>query len=1020
MYDIYIKNYLNSSGTVTTTETLMYSIPLTSTYQDNIVIDPVVSCEMGKTGSLEFTIRQNNPYYGCWQQMRTIIRVVYDGTTIFRGRALTIDNTLDGAKKLHFEGDMAFLLDTHQPGVKEEDRTEITILAYLQRLISRHNTQMDDNSQPDKADHKFTLGEVPGQYSNSITSAMRVNPDSTKKYGTDSRTTTMAALEELQKDYGGYFRTRYVNGVTYLDWLEAWFNPSTNLQSVEVSDNLIDLSNSAEVENIFTAVVPIGNNSGKEVTIEGYKEDIHGANDRILVPQIVSLFTDAELNSGYHTKSDYQNAINRYGIIYKVQKFENADTKEKLWNYCIDWIKNNYVGSVVNYTLTAIDMHHIDGYVQKYLVGDRIKLIYPNPDTMASNPGETIEKDVTIISIKYNLHNPEKNSYAVGTPNSLVQKKYGSASGNKGGGGGGGHNQNDDEMKQQEYEAKLKATETQVWRMVISEKGDKPTYIALKEKYGDDAAENAQKAAYTVIMRAQEKVFDPDDEFDGEDKYVMPSILIDGPGSMISILSSQMANEHIPLSAKAAMDKAMNEALEKKQLTLDAVKSIVIGGLQNNITLLEPVKETLPLTEEGAAEYLYELGMYGKNPVLTISPEAFDDTLSGRMCSGAISVVKKVKAPLDNLLNKWGFKTESDITTASVQGMNGSVNSQLSTQGEDGTGDKPNVLTDGINGLSEYFDPDSGDGILDKIQTVITDGRDGSIVCGETDNPSKPPVTVNKTITYTGSDGKTHTIEGAIKATDFYDTTIGSLNANLINVNDLVVNHTALIANLQAGVANIRELFADYAKIADLNAQIAKIPTLTGIAASFSGNVSCSGLIADALYIRGSSTSQDVSKAVKYVLRTSAEGATNTTLEIQHFDGTKEELTFKRAAVPNMTGSWGGGTVRITNANDPNSPVYYQATVYQGTAEQASDNPNHYTGKIKYSTTGQGEYETGAVFFVDATSRYDAGRNSVRTMRPSSLGFGQQGTSLGTLSGVSPGRTIHFKVGDTYYYFLCT
>ena len=129
MYDIYIKNYANSNGVVQTAEALLYSIPLTSTYRSNILTDPVVKTEMGKAGTLEFSVHPDHPYYNCWQQMKTIMRIVYDGTTIFRGRALTIDNTLFGDKKIHCESDLLslWIASRQEPKRKLEQKSPFSL-----------------------------------------------------------------------------------------------------------------------------------------------------------------------------------------------------------------------------------------------------------------------------------------------------------------------------------------------------------------------------------------------------------------------------------------------------------------------------------------------------------------------------------------------------------------------------------------------------------------------------------------------------------------------------------------------------------------------------------------------------------------------------------------------------------------------------------------------------------------------------------------------------------------------------
>ena len=118
MYDIFIKNFYEN-GVLVTGERRLYSIPISQEDREYVLTDPMVTCTAGKTGSFEFTIYPNHPYYHAIAQMRSIMRVKYDGDTIFRGRILTVDNSLKGAKKIHCEGDMAFLLDSYQMSSKK-------------------------------------------------------------------------------------------------------------------------------------------------------------------------------------------------------------------------------------------------------------------------------------------------------------------------------------------------------------------------------------------------------------------------------------------------------------------------------------------------------------------------------------------------------------------------------------------------------------------------------------------------------------------------------------------------------------------------------------------------------------------------------------------------------------------------------------------------------------------------------------------------------------------------------------
>lgn len=450
--EIYIKNF-KMGGSVVQTSTLLQSVPLSMT--DHNLIDPKVKAEMGKAPSLEFAMDVDHPYYDALLQMKTLMRVVFAGETIFRGRVLTIDVDMMGRKQVHCEGDFAFLMDTPQDGTEEKNRETITVHTYLQRLITKHNSMCGDD------DHKFHLGEYPNHYSSGIQHEQQIIPSAEQakqKFGNSSWNSTMDRIEDVLNTFGGYWRTRYVDEThIYLDWLDLYFRPyDESRQRIEVASNLIDFSGSNELENIFTAVIPIGKQDNKELFLNEYWPSVssgHAKVNYVLVPEIANLgiFSDDELNKGYHTKEDYQNAINNFGMIYKTVTFENADNCDKLFSYATDWIKNNFLGSITSYDITALDIANQDPTVNPILVGDEVKVVHPSIG----------EKILTAISIDYDLYNPWKTKYKIGSPNNLLNATYGVANKKSGGkkgsgngitGGGGGGGGGDEPPTQQQID----------------------------------------------------------------------------------------------------------------------------------------------------------------------------------------------------------------------------------------------------------------------------------------------------------------------------------------------------------------------------------------------------------------------------------------------------------------------------------------------------------------------------------------------------------------------------------------
>ena len=268
MFEIYIRNFLPPAGSnggseIVENEELMYEIPSVEV-DDNGLIDPKVKTEMGKAGSFEFSMEQTNPWYSSLLQLRTLMRVKYDDETIFYGRVLSIDTDMFGKRSVHCEGALAFLLDTMMEATKEDDRESISLSTYVKDLIDTHNNMVAD--EPSK---QFQYGQIPGYYSQDIPSSMKPGSEN-RKFGTGSWTSIMNCLDDLTSKYGGYWRARYndSDGRLYLDWFKNMFDPNVINQPLELTENIIDISNTVDVNGIFTVLIPEGTKNGQSLYLD--------------------------------------------------------------------------------------------------------------------------------------------------------------------------------------------------------------------------------------------------------------------------------------------------------------------------------------------------------------------------------------------------------------------------------------------------------------------------------------------------------------------------------------------------------------------------------------------------------------------------------------------------------------------------------------------------------------------------------------------------------------------------------
>lgn len=781
MYDIFIKNFYEN-GVLVRDERRLYSVPISQADRDYVLTDPTVTCDTGKTGSFEFTIYPNHLYYHAIAQMRTIMRVKYDGDTIFRGRILTVDNTLTGAKKIHCEGDMAFLLDSFQMGSKKEERTETNLNDYIYHVLDNHNRQVSENGETDKL---IFPGHIPGSYPSYYTKDQIID-NAVGKFGSNSHEQTMNALETLTKEYGGFLRTRYndVDNRVYLDWCRNWFRMDTGTnQPIAITQNIIDAQSSSEVNNIFTAVIPVGSKEGKDVFINGYRTDIHGDNNRILVPQIQHVFSDDKLNTGYVNKAIFLKAVDQYGIIYKVQNFSNADTQEKLWNYAWDWVLHNYVGGITNYDLTAVDMHHVNGVVQKYLVGDFIPLVLP-PDLTELDeysPGSSTTIYRTILSAKYNLHNPEKNSYTAGIASDILNREYGvsTSSKSKGGKGGagakGGASGNNTKTIGGDSNLTDRTLKELAWNYVISSTYNNDLYKELQasDPTGERAAA-AQKATHTRLTRDIKAVeVLPDGSTEEKFYGVASTLIMDATKGTLDILN--------PVVNFLGLD-----ALGNKITELRTVKSMEIDGYNGYLSM-----KNVP-TYHTVIDPVVDPFIKPLSPFVDIV-----GNVAGNLLDPFNVFDLRSKNKGANMLFTGGT-ADNKKTTASTDGEKGWIGEIVNVIGSDGSG------------------------MLD-IATIIQNGTGnngkGSEAVGK-DAYGNWLIHLNEPLQYSDSEG-VHTIpDGVVDAADY-----STLQSGLERIPSFVTQIGVFKTLIADNVAAIN-LKADQADFNSLKSKVAEIEKL--------------------------------------------------------------------------------------------------------------------------------------------------------------------------------------------------
>ena len=182
-----------------------------------VVFSPRLSLEMGKAGTLEFSIPPTNKYYGELRQLRTIITVEMDEVEIFRGRVLSIERNFNNMKKIYCEGDLAYLVDSVQRGERFNGKAH----ALFRKIVAAHNASVE-------TEKRFEVGEIGIENRDVILSGQdegEEDPDVglidyeqiAINSVADEWMTSYDYIQTCLIDYcGGYLRTRKVGDTVYL------------------------------------------------------------------------------------------------------------------------------------------------------------------------------------------------------------------------------------------------------------------------------------------------------------------------------------------------------------------------------------------------------------------------------------------------------------------------------------------------------------------------------------------------------------------------------------------------------------------------------------------------------------------------------------------------------------------------------------------------------------------------------------------------------------------------------------
>lgn len=302
--------------------------------------------EVNKTGSFKFSIPPTHPQYDSIVKHKSVIKLLHNNELIFVGRVLNDEIDFYNMKNVECEGELSFLLDSiqRQKEYHLDGGSANVIETYLKDLISIHNSQVDDYK-------KFTVGNV------------TVTDPNNYLYKISNYENTLNVInEDLIDTFGGYILTRHSGDTTYLDYVSEYSGVCS--QTIEFGKNIVDMTRYIKGEEIFTALIPLGE------TLD--ENDIADTAKKLTISSVANSTVGTIVK-----KDDYiydSEAVKRWGWIWRTYTWDDVTVANNLYAKAKELLKNS-VDENFTMELTALDLSLLDVNIDSIRLGNKIQCV---------------------------------------------------------------------------------------------------------------------------------------------------------------------------------------------------------------------------------------------------------------------------------------------------------------------------------------------------------------------------------------------------------------------------------------------------------------------------------------------------------------------------------------------------------------------------------------------------------------------------------------------------------------------
>ena len=343
--------------TIYADDQLLYSPDLAN--DGYAVINPKLTEELNKTGSLEFTLPTNNVMYDKLQKLKTIVVVKLDGSEIWRGRVLHDEKDWYNRKQVYCEGMLSYLLDSI---VRPYD-LKGTIANVFGQLMIEHNKMVDSSKSfgwscnvTDKNDYiHYSSTTYPNTFSE--------------------------VIEKFVNRYGGYLKAWYYYGNKISYTTEAG---GVSDQVIQFGENLLDITEYIDATNVFTVLIPLGKREETE----------DGDGNRLTIESV---------NDGKDYIED-ETAISLFGRIERTQIWDDVTVASNLLSKGKSALEAG-IEMAVTLSIKAVDLHLVDVKTSRIKLGDFVRVV---------SEAHGLDKFFLCSKVITDMVNPDKSEFTFG------------------------------------------------------------------------------------------------------------------------------------------------------------------------------------------------------------------------------------------------------------------------------------------------------------------------------------------------------------------------------------------------------------------------------------------------------------------------------------------------------------------------------------------------------------------------------------------------------------------------------